>query len=269
MNSIHAVKKSLAQAIQVFCTAGGGAFFGAASDFGVGLAAHPYPSPLHNAAIRVSARIDAGDFMRLLGRVFHDSGRPYVLWVDSEADEDLMSAAVDSGLAPTADPISFAMMATSRPVKMPLPPHLVIERVSSGASANEFASTVCDAFDFDNSQRALVGGVLSSDCLVKTEGVAAYILRINGEPISSAMTISSGPTTGLYYVGTKRLERRSGLATLLVNWATAAAFDEGCSIICLESDPSLSAQKPSLAKTSKMARQGGQARTLDRGGLVR
>ena len=236
--SLRTVKQSLADGIRVFSTAGGGRFI--SSDDGIALAvsAHEYPSPLHNAALRTFPDIAANDFMLLIESVFKRARRPYVLWLEPGTDDDIYKAATDFGLSLTRDPYSIGMIAQAPLEISALPDNVLIEGVTK-ATAHEFASAVCDAFGFDDRQRSSVGSVLASSKLLEVQGVSPFILRLHGEPVSTAMTIYTGSQAGLYYVGTKKEYRRDGLAALLVKWATAAAFDDGITAVCLEADIAL------------------------------
>lgn len=234
--SLLTVKQSLADGMRIFSTAGGGRFIGCDNGVALAVSGHEYPSPLHNAALRTTPDIAAEDFMLLIDSVFKRERRPYVLWLEPGRDDDIYKAATDLGLSLTKDPYSIGMIARAPlTTSVLLPNNVLIERVTE-ATAQEFSFTVCDAFGFDDEQRSSVGTVLASSKLLNVPGVTAYILRLRGKAVSTAMTIYTGGEAGLYYVGTKKEYRRDGLGTLLVRWATAAAFGDGVTSVCLEAD---------------------------------
>jgi GNAT superfamily N-acetyltransferase len=70
--------------------------------------------------------------------------------------------------------------------------------------------------------------------LVARPQVAAFVGRVEGAPVASAMLIASGPVAGIYWVATVPEARRRGYGEALTWAAVEAGRRAGCAVASLQ-----------------------------------
>jgi hypothetical protein len=106
----------------------------------------------------------------------------------------------------------------------PTVPGLVIEAVSTNARLRIYNDTMTAGFDSEWAN----GEVLDSNALLDVLGVVHYVGWIEGEPVGTAMRLSSHGSAGVFNVSTVPAFRRRGIGEALTWRAALDGREEGC-----------------------------------------
>jgi ribosomal protein S18 acetylase RimI-like enzyme len=67
--------------------------------------------------------------------------------------------------------------------------------------------------------------------------VAGFVAYRDGQPVSTALTICSGESAGVYWVGTASGAQHTGLAETCTRLTTNAGFASGATVVSLQASP--------------------------------
>jgi ribosomal protein S18 acetylase RimI-like enzyme len=201
--------------------------------FGSGRATHPVIS---NAAFRVADDLDPSEFIERARAFFGARDRGFAVWTreGTPEDRDLIAAVEGAGLQPVYE--MPEMVLDRRPGERPPPPDVEIARVESQADAADYWRVATSAyaslgfppeiFAFYEDHRGLAA-----------DNVAAFLARLDGAPVSIAMTIVSHGVAGIYWVGSTEEARGRGLGWTMTAAAVNAGLDMGVEIASLQASP--------------------------------
>jgi GNAT superfamily N-acetyltransferase len=122
------------------------------------------------------------------------------------------------------------MALTPSPAARPAPEELRIETVSGEASLDAFARAAFRGFGYPENAASL----MLTPQLCSRPQVEAFVGRVEGEPVASAMLIASGPVAGIYWVATVPEARRRGYGEALTWAAVEAGRRAGCTVASLQ-----------------------------------
>lgn len=201
--------------------------------FGAGSHSHPVIS---NAAFRTSDELDAEEFLTHAAAFFAKRGRGFSVWVrgDQPEDGDLVAAASAAGFQPVYE---MPEMALKAPVDtQPLPPGAELRRLTTGEQADEYWRVAASSYTSNGFPPEVFGGY-SNHAGLLAENLAAFIVYLDGDPVSIAMTIVSHGVAGIYWVGSLEQARGRGLGRAVTAAATNAGFEMGAEIASLQASP--------------------------------
>ncbi len=191
-------------------------------------AATPFSGAFHDVAVRLDPGADPDAVVEELRSFSEQQGRDIILWASTERDQDLIQAAVASGLRFRSATVG---MATSEPPDLPVVPDSVeLVRVADSAGVAGFGA-VHESLLGDASavaHFASPGGLLAPE-------VAAFVVRVEGRPAACAMAVMSGSGAGVYWVATCTDFRRRGHGELATRAAVRAGFEYGARVVTLQS----------------------------------
>jgi GNAT superfamily N-acetyltransferase len=145
---------------------------------------------------------------------------------DTERARELIRGA---GFEPASAPVpgmALAPIASAHPA----PKELRIEAVSDEESLDAFARAAFRGFGFpENAASAMLTPQLWS-----RPQVEAFVGRVGGEPVATAMLIASGAVAGIYWVATVPEARRRGYGEALTWAAVQAGRRAGCTVASLQ-----------------------------------
>lgn len=150
-------------------------------------------------------------------RFFGDRGLPWLLWVRDTVSPEILAAGRAAGLRDAGGPPAMGFMPIPLP---PTPPtELRIEIASTPEALQDHASMLRDGFGMPQEfvDRLVQPGLLDDP------DVAAFVGRVEGEPVSCSLLAISGTTAGVYNVATPERFRGRGYGEAL----TWAALEEG------------------------------------------
>lgn len=201
--------------------------------FGAGTPTHPLIS---NAAFRIDDGLDPGELLERARAFFGTRGRGFALWARAGApeDEDLIAAVEAAGLRAVHS--APEMVFDRRVEERPLPDGAEMRRVASAGDADAYWQVAAQAYRSNGFPPEVFGHYTDHEGLYR-EGVAAFLVRLDGEPASIAMTIVTDGVAGIYWVGSTARARGRGLGSATTAAAVNAGFDLGVQIASLQASP--------------------------------
>jgi hypothetical protein len=183
-----------------------------------------------NGVLRLDPALDAAEVLQRARRFFAPAQREFVMWIRDPDDADLEQELRRAGVAATREPGIPCMVIGRRLAEAAPPEGIELRRVANRRDAEDYARVTVDAFDLDEeTARAVFAG----DGLLAPH-VAAFVAFRAGAPVAAALTLRSGTTAGIYYVGTVAAARGSGLGDLCTRAATNAGLELGADSVVLQ-----------------------------------
>jgi hypothetical protein len=201
--------------------------------FGAGSATHPVIS---NAAFRRDDNISAEDFVARAREFFAARDRGFSIWsrAGQAADEDLVAAAEAAGFQAVFEMPEMLLGGKLAAEQMPAGAEL--RRLSTEDEAPGFWEVAKAAYASNGFPPEVFAGYTNHSGLL-VDNVAAFVIYLDGEPASIAMTIVSDGVAGIYWVGSLERARGMGLGRAVTVAATNAGFALGGEIASLQASP--------------------------------
>ena len=155
-------------------------------------------------------------------RFFGDRSLPWLLWVRDTVSPEVLAAGRAAGLHDAGGPPAMGMAPILAP---PSPPtELRIEIAPTPEALRDHASMLRDGFGMPQEfvDRLVQPGLLDDP------GMAAFVGRVNGEPVSCSLLAISGTTAGVYNVATPERFRGRGYGEALTWAVLAEGARRGC-----------------------------------------
>jgi ribosomal protein S18 acetylase RimI-like enzyme len=181
------------------------------------------PSSYLRVAIRMDRTVEGAAAVYRSGEFFGVSEGGHLVLVREPDDADLARAALAAGYAPGW--IERAMALHEPPAASPLIADLDVRAVSTPDEVLDYGTVVADAND-DPGERERAGLLFHDDTILAPH-IAAFVVYVDGTPVSCAMTLVSHGVGGVFYVATVESARRRGLGDALTRMAARAGFDLG------------------------------------------
>jgi hypothetical protein len=201
--------------------------------FGAGSATHPVIS---NVALRRDDEVEAEGFIARAREFFTPRGRAFSIWVrvGQAEDRDLSAAAEAAGFQAVYE-MPEMLLDGALPTE-PLPTGAELRRLTDPDDAPDFWQVAKVAYASNGFPPEIFSGYTDHSGLL-AENVAAFIVYLEDEPASIAMTIVSHDVAGIYWVGSVDQARGLGLARAVTVAATNAGFALGAEIASLQASP--------------------------------
>lgn len=195
------------------------------------LFADPHPFPFFSGVMRAHRRDDPDATIQRASRWFAERGRSFVVFARDEEDASLSEAALRSGFV-EAVPRYPEMICERRVRSAPGPADLEIESVEDESAAEAFWRVCASAypaigFPDDAFDR------FAPELLLREE-VVAFLGRLGGEPVTTAMTAVLEDVGFVAWVASTERARGRGIGAAITARATNAAFDRGASFAALQ-----------------------------------
>jgi ribosomal protein S18 acetylase RimI-like enzyme len=159
-----------------------------------------------------------------------DQGYTHVLML--HRDPDLAMALEASGA--TAFSRSPGMVCERRLSDMPMPPGVVLERVVDARGVRSFGEIAGMAYATMGMPPKIGPRHFADDASLLQPDIFAFVARLDGVPIGTAMCLVSHGVAGIYWVGTVPEARRRGIGEACTRAATNAGFDAGARFAALQ-----------------------------------
>lgn len=173
----------------------------------------------------------ARDTMRAADKYFEALGRNYVIWARGDENKELEKLLKQSGYSPKREPGSAAMAIDVKIEGIELEKGHTLKKVESEEERLDFAKVVAESFDKEMELSDHMFGNLST---LNSEDVSAYLIYEGEKPVASALTVISGETAGIYWVGVIESSRRKGLGAYIVQMATNEGLNRGAKEVILQ-----------------------------------
>lgn len=188
-----------------------------------------------NCVARVDPDVPAADVLGAARDFFGRRGRGFALCIRAVRDADLQSLALSQGMTQRSDAPS---MWIDRPVALgQLPEGVVMEAFSTLRHVQDSVEISAEAYQALQVPADEMRLYFSHPERLLEERVPGFVAYSDGRALSTAITIMSGRSAGLYFVGTRKHAERRGLAELCTRFATNAGFERGARIVTLQASP--------------------------------
>lgn len=201
--------------------------------FAAGRSSHPMIS---NAAFRIDDGVDPAKLLDRAGAFFAARERGFSVWARAETPEDseLIGAAEAAGLKAAYE--MPEMILGERAEEQGVPAEVEIRRVASPDDAGDYWRVATSSYASLGFPPEIFAFYENCDGL-GAENVAAFLARIDGQPVAIAMTIVSHGIAGIYWVGSTEEARGRGLGRAMTAAAVNAGFDMGAALASLQASP--------------------------------
>jgi len=159
---------------------------------------------------------------------FSDRQLPWLLWVREGVAPAVLDAGRAAGLSDAGGPPAMGMYPVPAPPDPP--PGLTVELVVDEVGLRDHGAMLQQGFDMP---REVVDSLLNGR-LYGQERIAAFVGRVDGEPVSSSLLCISADTAGVYNVATPERFRGRGYGEALTWAAVAEGTRRGCSNAVLQ-----------------------------------
>jgi ribosomal protein S18 acetylase RimI-like enzyme len=187
------------------------------------------PSRYLRVVIRTDESIDGVATLRLAREFFGASNDGHIVLIREPDDADLAQVALGAGYIPawTERPMTL----DEPPDQSPLITDIDLRAVATPEQVRDYGTVVAEAND-DPGERERAG-LLFHDRTILAPHIAAFVIYVDGAPVSCSMTLVSHGVAGVYYVATVASARRRGLADALTRVAAQAGFELGARVVWL------------------------------------
>ena len=162
---------------------------------------------------------------------FKPLGFSYSVWVRDHSDKKLEEMLKSKGLEPKRLPGSAGMIIKNRIENVELPSGFELKEVKTDKEIEDLKTVTKNAFDKTDE---VINTMFSSKSILINENVKSFVIYKDEEPLASAITVSSGDVSGIYWVGTVEKARGRGLGSHIVQISTNAGFDMGGKAVILQ-----------------------------------
>lgn len=191
-----------------------------------------FPVAYRNCAIRVDPRLAAKDVLARTRDFFESRKRGFTILTRDSRDADLKAYLPSAGLNLTAE---LPCMLIESPLAEPrIPSDIRIERFREERHVLDAVAINAEAYQMIKlpAQEARIYFARPEELLSpRVEGFIAYQ---GTEPASTALTLFSGASAGLYWVGTAVAAQHRGLGEICTRLATNAGFARGATVVTLQ-----------------------------------
>ncbi len=194
--------------------------------------ANAFPIAFRNCVARVDGAVPADRVLDLAGDFFGERSRGCAVIVRGSRDGDIEAALRDMGLAPMAD--SPCMLIESPLAEPAIPPGIRIERFDSERRVLDAVRVNAEAYEAIKLPAEESRVFFGKPAALLSEKVVGFVAYRDAVPVATALTILSGKSAGVYWVGTAAHARRAGLGELCTRLATNAGFAGGASVVTLQ-----------------------------------
>lgn len=169
----------------------------------------------------------------LLDRV-EAAGVPYCLQLRAGARRDLEDVARSRGMVLDGEEPTMVLDDASLLPATAGVPGLTVERLGP-QEGTEHARIAAHAFG----TRVEIFEAAVTPAILAVPGIRAYVGRVRGEPVASAVGVTHRGVTGVVAVGTLAAHRRRGYGSAVTARAAGDGFAAGARWVWLQADPSV------------------------------
>ena len=182
--------------------------------------ANDFPIAFRNCVARVDGTVHADRVLALAGQFFGERGRSYAVIVRGSRDGDIEATLRAKGLAPTAD--SPCMLIESPLAEPAIPPGILIERFDNEQRVMDAVRVNEEAYEAIKLPAEEKRAFFGKPAALLSKNIIGFVAYRDAVPVATALTILSGESAGVYWVGTATHARRAGLGELCTRLATNA-----------------------------------------------
>jgi len=191
-----------------------------------------FPIAFRNCVLRLDAKLAPAEVIERAKATFWPLGRGFTVLVRASRDADIDAALRASGIAPAGE---APCMLAQQPVPLPpVPAGVRVERFSQEHQVRDATRINAQAYETIKLPAAETRVFFAQPAALLSPRVAGFIAYAGADPLSTALTIFSGRSAGVYWVGTAAHAQRRGLGGLCTALATNAGFAAGAAVVTLQ-----------------------------------
>jgi hypothetical protein len=194
-----------------------------------------FPGLFRNCAVRVDPALEGDAAAGRAQDFFRARGRGFTFLARESCDGDLERALKARGFSLLAD--SPCMLIEAPVESRPVPPGLRLSRFESEREVEDAARVNAQAYEALKLPAAEARLYFNRPRGLLSERVTGFVAYRDALPVATALTIHSGGSAGVYWVGTVAPEQKKGLGELMTRLATNAGFERGASVVTLQASP--------------------------------
>lgn len=194
-----------------------------------------HPGAFKNCVARIDPGLPAQEVVARAQHFFGARGRGFTLFTRDSCDDDLEQHLVSSGHAPRAETPCMAIEAPLAETGMPR--GLRIERFREERHIGDALAINAEAYQALGLPPEETQAFYGRPQALLSERVVGFVAYRDDAPVATALTILSGSSAGVYWVGTVAGARRGGLGETCTRLATNAGFASGARIVTLQASP--------------------------------
>ncbi|RFA29905.1 hypothetical protein CAI21_08740 [Alkalilimnicola ehrlichii] len=191
----------------------------------------PFPILYRNCALRLDATLRPNDAFAQAERFFAAHRRHYS-FITRGKDKGLEPVLREAGFV---ERVASPCMLIEKPAVEPTPPAGVrVERFATTQHVADAVSVCMKAYALLDLPGEEVAAFFEYPERLLTRNVTGFVAYRNDMPLATALTLHSGQSAGVYWVGTTPEAQRQGLAGLCTALATNAGFARGAKVVTLQ-----------------------------------
>jgi hypothetical protein len=194
-----------------------------------------FPGAYRNSIARLDRRVPAAEALRRAQEFFQARGRGFTVWVRTRHDEDIEKLLLAAERQRITD--GPCMLIETRLADVDPPAGVRIEAFTEERHVRDAIAINAEAYQALGLAAEQTRKTFQLPERVLSERVIGFVAYQNGRAVSTALTIMSGASAGVYWVGTVSAAQRMGLAGLCTRLATNAGFDHGAQVVTLQASP--------------------------------
>jgi ribosomal protein S18 acetylase RimI-like enzyme len=190
------------------------------------------PASFMNGALRTDSQLSPEQALNRAREFFAQRSRSFTFVTRTHCDADLEEHLAVQGFVRDSD--APCMLVEQALPEKPIPNGARVERLRSVAQVPDIVQIGADAYQALGLPEQQAAAAFNRPEGLFDGAVSGAIAYLGEQPASMALTIHSGESAGVYWVGTKRFARGRGLAELCTRIATNDGFARGARVVTLQ-----------------------------------
>jgi ribosomal protein S18 acetylase RimI-like enzyme len=191
-----------------------------------------FPAAFRNCVMRVDAKVSAVETLSRAIDFFGRRNRGFTIMVRAGRDGDIDPVLVTAGLELRGNsPCMLIEETLPEPV---VPPDIRIETFVSERHVHDAVDVIAEAYESLQLPPNEARLYFSRPAALLTPHIVGFVAYRGAQPLSTALTVLSGDSAGVYWVATVNQGRHRGLGEIVTRLATNAGFAHGASVVTLQ-----------------------------------
>ncbi|MFL1484011.1 GNAT family N-acetyltransferase [Marinobacter sp. LN3S78] len=193
------------------------------------------PGLYRNCALRLDPSVPAGKAFEQTMRFFGSRERGFTLVTRKRFDDDMEKLLADASIFPRGS--SPCMIINRELEPAPLPEGVYTVAITDQEQLRDSVQVNMEAYPRLGMAAEEVAAFFRNGDRVMDDNVSGLVAYKDGVPLATALTYVTGPSAGVYWVGTVAAAERQGLAGACTRLAVNAGFEQGARVVTLQASP--------------------------------
>lgn len=194
--------------------------------------ANEFPAAFRNCVVRVDAKVSAAETLSRAIDFFGHRNRGFAVMVRAGRDSDIDPVLEAAGLDLRGDlPCMLIEEKLPEPI---VPSDIRIESFVSERHVHDAVGIIAEAYESLQLAPEEARLYFSRPAALLAPHIVGFVAYRGAQPLSTALSVLSGDSAGVYWVATVNEGRHRGLAEIVTRLATNAGFEHGASVVTLQ-----------------------------------